>query len=189
MPITSNDVHRAFDIYRRSAAALRGKTTRKKIGPAEVDDALKEQRTDQVLYTDVMKVREQAYLEPLQLVVTSNIDRENTENIGQAVQAQVNLQRAIAWIQPCTYPHGPAAGTVRTRWSVPRGGDHLDKFDVKIRRMKETIRSVSAGLPWTLPISRVKDIVTYPRNIVHQNEREAHQLEHHSSRSDTRHRA
>lgn len=34
----------------------------------------------------------------------------------------------------------------------------------KIRRLKETITSVSAGLPWKLPNSRVLDLVTYATN-------------------------
>lgn len=54
--ITSQNIHCAFDIYGKSAAALRGKTTFKKAGRSE------EHRTDQVSYTDVIKVREQAYL-------------------------------------------------------------------------------------------------------------------------------
>ena len=44
---------------------------------------------------------------------------------------------------------------------ITGAGDHLEKVDAKIRRLKETIRSVSAGLPRKLPSSRVKDLVTY----------------------------
>ena len=171
VPITSKDIHRAFDIYGRSAAAVRGKTTRKKVGRAEVDDALKEQRTDQVLYTDVMKVREQPYLvslvEPLQLVITSNIVRERTENFGQAIQAQLNLLRSRGFnpVRIHLDPQ-PALSTLVGQFpgvevDISGAGDHLDKVDAKIRRLKETIRSVNAGLPWKLPSSRVKDIVTY----------------------------
>ena len=40
-------------------------------------------------------------------------------------------------------------------------GDHLDKVDSKIRRVKELMRSVIAGLPYKLPQERVKDLVTY----------------------------
>ena len=171
VPITAKDIHRAFDIYGRPAAAVRGKTTRKKVSRAEVDDALKEQRTDQVLYTDVMKVREQAYLvslvEPLQLVVTSNIDREKTENFGLAIQAQLNLLRSRGF-NPVRIHMDPQPALSALVGQFPGveiditgAGDHLDKVDAKIRRLKETIRSVSAGLPWKLPSSRVKDLVTY----------------------------
>jgi hypothetical protein len=171
VPITSKDVHRAFDIYGRSAAAVRGKTTRKKIARAEVDDALKEQRTDQVLYTDVMKVRGQAYLvslvEPLQLVITSNVDKEKTENFGMAIQAQLNLLRSRGF-NPVRIHMDPQPALSALVGQFPGveidisgAGDCLDKVDAKMRRMKETIRSVNAGLPWKLPSSKIKDLVTF----------------------------
>ncbi len=40
-------------------------------------------------------------------------------------------------------------------------GDHLDKVDSKIRRVKETMRSVIAGLPYQLSRARIKDLATY----------------------------
>jgi hypothetical protein len=39
------------------------------------------------------------------------------------------------------------------------GGQHYR--GAKIRRMEEIISNVSAGLPWKLPSSRVKDLLTY----------------------------
>ena len=39
--------------------------------------------------------------------------------------------------------------------------DHVVKVDAKIRRLKETYRSVKAGLPWKLPKNQVKDLVAY----------------------------
>jgi hypothetical protein len=43
-------------------------------------------------------------------------------------------------------------------------GDHLPKVDAKIRRLKEIARSILAGLPYSLPRNRVKDLVTYAVN-------------------------
>jgi hypothetical protein len=43
-------------------------------------------------------------------------------------------------------------------------GDHLAKVDAKIRRIKETARSILVGLSYTLPPNRVKDLVTYVVN-------------------------
>jgi len=40
-------------------------------------------------------------------------------------------------------------------------GDHLDKIDAKIRRIKEMMRSIIAGLPYSLPDARIKDLATY----------------------------
>ena len=40
-------------------------------------------------------------------------------------------------------------------------GDYVSKVDVKIHCIKELYRSVKAGLPWKLPPSLVKDLVTH----------------------------
>jgi hypothetical protein len=48
-----------------------------------------------------------------------------------------------------------------TEVDVTGAGDHLDKVDSKIRRIKETMRSVIAGLAFSLPKRLVKDLVTY----------------------------
>jgi hypothetical protein len=40
-------------------------------------------------------------------------------------------------------------------------GDHVLKMDIRIRRVKEMYHTVKAGLPWVLPHTRVKDLVTY----------------------------
>jgi hypothetical protein len=42
-----------------------------------------------------------------------------------------------------------------------RAGDHLDKIDTKIRRLKELMRSVISGIPYRLAKERIKDLVTY----------------------------
>ena len=44
---------------------------------------------------------------------------------------------------------------------VGGAGDYNSKVDAKIRHIKELYRSVKAGLPWKLPPSLVKDLVTY----------------------------
>jgi hypothetical protein len=40
-------------------------------------------------------------------------------------------------------------------------GDYVPKIDICIRRLKEMYRAVKAGLPWVLPRSWVKDLMTY----------------------------
>ena len=44
---------------------------------------------------------------------------------------------------------------------ISGAGDHLTKVDIKIRRIKETYRSVKQGLVYKLPDFMVKDLVTY----------------------------
>jgi hypothetical protein len=40
-------------------------------------------------------------------------------------------------------------------------GDYVAKVDIHIRHLKEMNRTVKAGLPWVLPKSRVKGLMTY----------------------------
>jgi hypothetical protein len=40
-------------------------------------------------------------------------------------------------------------------------GDHMSKVDIHICRVKEMYRTVKIGLPWTLPSTKVKDLVMY----------------------------
>jgi hypothetical protein len=49
---------------------------------------------------------------------------------------------------------------------ITGAGDHLDKLDVRIRRLKELMRSVVARLPFHLKHDRVKDLMTYAVNCV-----------------------
>ena len=171
VPLTAKDIHLAFDIYGKSPAAVRGKTTKQKIQRMDVDDSLREQRTDQVIFMDVMKVREQAYLvsvcEPLQLTMTSHVPKEDAEHLGEALQNQLGLLRSRGF-RPVRVHADPQRGFLPLVGQFPGveidltgAGDHLDKVDAKIRRLKEIIRSVHADLPWSLPASRVKDLVTY----------------------------
>lgn len=46
---------------------------------------------------------------------------------------------------------------------IDTGGarDNVAKVDIKIRRIKELCRSVQASLPWTVPKTMVKDLVSY----------------------------
>ena len=40
-------------------------------------------------------------------------------------------------------------------------GDHLNKVDARIRRLKEIMRCVIAAFPYKLPLKRRNDLVTY----------------------------
>ena len=58
---------------------------------------MREQKTEQVLYTNVMKVGKQPYLntliEPLQLFVQTGVARETANNLGKVLQGQLDLVR------------------------------------------------------------------------------------------------
>jgi hypothetical protein len=171
VPVTAQDVRRAFDIYGRSAQAVRGKATKKKVSRASVDESMRDGRKSQIMYTDIMNVRKQPYMlslvEPLELILVSKLDGTKSEQCGKALQDQMNVIRGRGFV-PVTAYLDPQPGFTPLVGQFPGveidisgAGDHLDKVDAKIRRVKETIRSVHASLPWNLPDSRVQDLVKY----------------------------
>ena len=172
VPLTAQDVRRAFDIYGKPYEAVRGKTTKRKSGRQYVDVGIKaDQPKPQRLYTDIFSVRKQPFLitlsEPLGLTLVSPVASEKTDDLGLAFQEQVSLLRShgfaptVAYLDPQP-GFQPLRGQITgVEVDVCGAGDHMDKVDLKIRRLKETIRSVQAGLPWSLPDNMVRDLVKY----------------------------
>ena len=171
VPLTATDIRRAFKIYGRPTEAIRGKTTKNKISRQVTEIGIKEQRTEQVLYTDVMKVRRQAFLvslvEPLQILIQTMAGRETAESLGKALQSHLDLVRSRGFIPVRVHTDPQSAFRKLTNafpgveLDVSGAGDHLDKVDIRIRRIKELMRSVIAGLPWKLPNENIKDLVAY----------------------------
>ncbi len=128
IPVSAADIYRAYDIYGVPVAAIRGKATRHKVSRQDVDDTLKEQKTDQIMYTDVMKVRNQPYLislvEPLELVLTTPTENDSAENLGRASGLRGTAGTTPSEkLQARESAHRSAEGTRGTSRSVPRGGD------------------------------------------------------------------
>jgi hypothetical protein len=105
--------------------------------------------------------------EPLQLVMLNSIKSEDAESLGEALQDQLNLLCEHRF-QPQLVYVDPASGLMSLHTQFPGvlidlcgAGDFVSKIDVRICRLKEMYRAVKAGLPWTLPKSRVKDLMAY----------------------------
>jgi hypothetical protein len=172
VPYTAADVRRFYDIYGAQVAALRGKTTRQHAVQVAVEDReLREQRTRQVLVSDVMHACGHKFLvtlcSPLELTVISNVANQSKETMGTAMQGQINLLRSKGFEpeQMHVDPHKTLVSLDGAFPGIPMdisgAGDHLDKIDSKTRRIKETMRSVIAGLPYKLHSDRGKDLATY----------------------------
>jgi hypothetical protein len=171
VPVTAQDVRRAYEIYGKPAAAVRGRRTNRKTRRQQISLELKMPQLEQEMYTDVMQVKGKPFVitlvEPLGLEIVTPVDSEKTEDLGLALQGQVNLIRSRGF-KPTVCYLDPQPGFVPLVGQIPGveidvcgAGDHLDKIDAKIRRIKESIRSVHADLPWELPNSMVSDLVTY----------------------------
>ena len=114
IPITANDIRRAYDIYGKPVAAVRGMSTKKKVSSAAPDDTLKSDQSgarggegqQQWLYTDIFYVRQLPFLvslvSPLDLIVVVNQLKsprpETVTNIGMALQNQLTVIRAHGYM-------------------------------------------------------------------------------------------
>jgi len=104
---------------------------------------------------------------PLELTLVYHIKSQSSEDLGNAIQAPVSTLCSRGF-EPKTIfvdPH-------RTNLSLENAypgiaidatgvGDHLEKLDSKVRRIKEMMRSVIAGLPYKISKNRIKDLATY----------------------------
>jgi hypothetical protein len=172
VPYSVDDIRRYYTTYGPQVAAARGKTTKQHEKSTErADIGAMEQQTMQELCTDVMYAAGEKFLlsvcSPLELTIVSHTESLSMEALGSCLQKQINLLRSKGFEtrQVLGDPHkllvglaGSFPGTTIDAVSV---GDHLDKVDAKIRRVKETMRSIIAGLPYRLPRARMKDLVTY----------------------------
>lgn len=176
LPVSVQDVKNCFDIYGPPVEMVRGKMTSKKSkGPTiSVDEGIREERKVQTMCSDVMFVNEEAFLvsvaSPLEITLSSSITSQRKAKLGEALQAQINLLRSFGF--DVNYVQvDPLRALANLKGSFPGvevdavgAGDHLPKVDAKIRRIKETCRSIIAGLPYELGKNRMKDLVTYVVN-------------------------
>jgi hypothetical protein len=168
--LTRSDVVRAYEIFGQSPEYVRGKLTKKKVGRVNFDVALRSQEP-QTLWSDVMHIDQQLFFvsvaDPMQLILLNHIKIEDAESLGEALQDQLGVLHERSYEPNMVYVD-PASGLMSLRTQFPGvvidpcgAGDFVSKIDVRIRRLKEMYRAVKAGLPWMLPKSRVKDLMTY----------------------------
>jgi len=172
VPYGVEDVRRFFDIYGAQVPALRGKTTRRHAkGTTMEDTQAKLQLTNQVLVADVMHVVGQKFLvsvsSPLEVLLVKHVANLSVASLGAGVQSHINTlcSRGFEPMRVMIDPHKSLVALQNAFPGVeidPSGvGDHLDKIDTKIKRLKELMRSVIADLPYKLPKERIKDLVIY----------------------------
>jgi Arginine methyltransferase-interacting protein, contains RING Zn-finger len=175
VPVSVQDIRTFYDIYGEPVEAVRGKMTKKKrAAREEMDPSVREERRIQVMTSDVMHINGENFLvsvaSPLELTMATHLTSQSKPKLGEGLQAHINLLRSFGFdVRMVTVD--PQKGLLALRGSFPGveinpagAGDHLHKVDAKIRRIKETARSVIAGLPYSLPRNRVKDLVTFAVN-------------------------
>jgi hypothetical protein len=102
LALTREDIRRAYEIYGSPPEFVRGKMTKKKVSWTIVDENLMLDEKKQVLYSDVMHIDSNKFLitvcEPLQLTIQNRIEREMQNELGMALQSQLNLLRSRGFV-------------------------------------------------------------------------------------------
>jgi len=172
IPYTAEDVRRFFDIYGPQVPGVRGCTMKTKVkAKASEDRGARLQVTSQELTADVMHVAGQKCLisvrKPLGLTLVRPVPSQTIEVLGKAMQAHINTLRSRGFEPRRIYvdPHKAFKGLEGSfpgiEVDTSGAGDHLNMVDTKIRRLKELMRAVIAGLPFKLGKDRVKDLIMY----------------------------
>jgi hypothetical protein len=135
------------------------------------DRAAKIQLTNQVMVADVMHVCGIKFLvsvsSPLEVLLVKHLQSLSRESLGAGVQAHINMLCSRGF-EPERVMVDPHKSLMSLQGAYPGveidscgAGDHFNKVDIRIRRIKELIRAVLVDLPYTLPRDRIKDLVTY----------------------------
>jgi hypothetical protein len=105
--------------------------------------------------------------DPLNLTLQCKVENESRMSLGMALQGQLALLRTRGFIPMIVYtdPHSTFRSMTQDfpgmEIDIGGAGDYVAKVDAKIRRIKETYRSVKSGLKWDLPRSLIEDLVAY----------------------------
>ena len=172
IPFTVQDIKRSYEIYGPPTEYVRGKKTAKKVSRQPIDFALRDGYfKEQKMYGDIMYVKKKGFLislsEPLGILMTTFVKDTFVETLSFALHEQVNTLRSRSFDPKIVYLddqpgfHALENAIPGVVVDIGGAGDHLSKADAKIRRLKEMIRCVHAGLPWKLPNMLVKDLVKF----------------------------
>ena len=97
--------------------------------------------------------------DPLNLTLCTHIERETVQQLGLALQGQIDTLRSRSFLPSVVYTD-PAPGFKAIVTLFPEiiidtcgAQDNNVKVDIKIRRIKELCRCIKESLPWQLPKS------------------------------------
>jgi hypothetical protein len=145
--------------------------TRRTVGRVPVDPALRSVEKTLKVYADVMHMDTKKFLisvtDPLHLTLQSHIESEGRTTLGMALQGQLALLRSRGFVPSIVYtdPHSTFRSMTQdfpgVEIDIGGAGDYVAKVDTKIRRIKETYRTVKCGLPWKLPQCLITELMSY----------------------------
>jgi len=170
--VTAQDVAIASKVYGNQIASIRGKFTKKAVRSTPSDPTLLDEPSVQSVAVDLMYVGNQSFLiglcSPLCLVLSSVMLNETTESLQQGMLDMFQVVASRGFVVN-TVEMEPAAAMAKLPYNLGPGvstditgaGDHLPALDVRIRRMKEIVRSTVTHVNFMIPMSKIKYLVYY----------------------------
>lgn len=171
IPLTGDDIKRAFDIYGPIAESVRGESVSRQMKFTPVDKTLILARTAQHMFCDVMAVMGQKFMfsivMPMNLVITSKAHSEKAKELGACVQDAISILQAhrFSVTHVTVDPHASMKCLVGKfpgcKVEVAGPEDHLPPCDTRMRRAKDTLRKIYGSVPWEVPRSFIAGMVSY----------------------------
>jgi hypothetical protein len=173
-PVTTADVLRAENIYGRDIAALKGKTTRRSSTPISEGEKLVVQvRANQDLHIDIMFIDGLPFLlsksKPLELLQVTDLRGKRTAAaLQRAFDEHMSNYKNAGYTVVRVFTDGET-GVEAIRDHIkskaeynPVGPEqHVPVIERAVRLVKERVRSILCGLPYTLPSSYLTYLVSY----------------------------
>ena len=100
-------------------------------------------------------------------MICSALPSEKTNVLGGFIQQHINLFRSrnfdprIIHLDPQPGFRALVGQFGEIDIDIMGAGDHIPEIDIRIRRIKEMVRSVMSQIKWNIPKSLIKDLVLY----------------------------
>ena len=178
-PVTTADVIRAEKIYGKDIAALKGKSTRRAstaISEGEKKDVVV--RVNQDLHIDIMFIDGLPFmlskLKPLELLQVTDLRGKRTAAaLQRAFDEHIANYRNAGYSITRVFNDGETGMEAikdhiksKAEYNPVGPEQHVPAIERAVRLVKERVRSILCGLPYTLPSSYLSHLVSYAVRVI-----------------------
>ena len=171
--VSGADIARATTIYGPNPNALQGRTVTRISEPFPISQELSRDTSPQELYGDIFMANGPSFLltvaKPLEHLLATHIDTRDTSSLRKAIRTHLSFYSRRRIHTPILYSDNErglaALGTELANAGIQLihcgFGMHVHTVERAIRYIKEVVRSVHAGLPYTCPRAIFKLLVPF----------------------------
>ena len=163
LPVSAEDVKRAFQIYGKNIASIRGKNTTRASRPIPVERSLFQADTAVEVFADIFFVDSEAYLaaiiKPQEAVIAVHLANRSSSSLQAAINKIIS--RLASHSKHISTLHTDGEGGLQPiiEWiekqeivvDVAGAGEHVKVIERAIREIKERCRAILSALPYCLP--------------------------------------